>query len=140
MRKLIQVGDKAEMKKTFGEEDVRLFAQLSSDNNPVHLDAEFAKTTIFGKPVVHGALVTSLISGLMGRELPGRGAIYLSQRFSYKKPIFVGEEITAVVEVQKIREEKFILTLKTLCFNSAGEVAVEGEALVLVPNTHQLGT
>jgi acyl dehydratase len=132
MRENMKVGDRAELKKAFSAEEVKLFAQLSTDDNPLHLDPEYAKTTIFGQCIVHGALVSSLISGLLGRELPGYGAIYLGQTHSFKKPIYVGEEVTAFVEITKIRQDKPIMTLKTVCLNSKGEVAIEGEAIVRV--------
>ncbi len=132
MRENMIIGDRAETKKAFSEADVRQFAILSTDDNPLHLDPEFAKTTIFGQRIVHGALVSSLISGLLGRELPGYGAIYLGQTYAFKKPIYLDEEITAYVEIVNIRQDKPIMTLKTVCLNSKGEVAIEGEATVRV--------
>jgi acyl dehydratase len=132
MAKQLTLSDRAELKKTFTPDDVKLFAQLSTDDNPLHLDPEYAKTTQFGACIVHGALLASLFSGLLGRELPGYGAVYLGQSHKFLRPIFVGEEVTAFVEVKHIREDKPIVTMRTVCLNSKGEVAVEGEAVVRV--------
>lgn len=123
-------GDKAVLKKAFSEQDVKLFASLSTDDNPVHLDKTYAQTTQFGQRIVHGMLVSSLITGLIGGKLPGHGCIYLGQTLSFKAPVFIDEEIEASVEVTHIREDKPIITLKTLCCKADGTVAIEGEAVV----------
>ncbi len=129
-RTTLTIGERAELKKTFTPEDVALFAKLSTDDNPLHLDPEFAKTTQFGACIVHGALLASMFSGLLGRELPGYGAVYLGQSHKFLRPIFVGEEVTVFVEVKSVRDDKPIATMRTVCLNSKGEVAVEGEAVV----------
>jgi enoyl-CoA hydratase len=130
MGKTIKVGDKATKTRTFGPAEVRTYADLSGDDNPVHLDEAYAKTTPFGGCICHGMLVASGFSALLGAELPGPGTIYLGQTFSFKRPVMVGEEVTLSVEVTKIRDDKPILTMKTLAVNSKGEVAIEGEATV----------
>ena len=132
MKKSMKVGDIATLTKTFTEEEVRQFAELSKDKNPLHLDRDFGAASIFGERIVHGMLVASLFSGLMGMELPGKGSIYLAQTLSFKAPVGIGEEVTASVEITKIREDKPIVTLQTLCINSKGAVAVEGEAVIKV--------
>jgi len=123
-------GDKAVLKKAFSEQDVRLFSELSTDDNPVHLDNEYAVNTQFGQCIVHGMLVSSLITGLIGGKLPGHGCIYLGQTLSFKAPVYVNEEVEASVEVIHIREDKPIATLKTLCHKADGTLAIEGEAVV----------
>lgn len=127
---MMKKGDKAVLKKAFSEEDVKLFADLSTDDNPVHLDKAYAETTQFGQRIVHGMLVSSLITGLIGGKLPGHGCIYLGQTLSFKAPVFINEEIEASVEVVHVRDDKPIITLKTLCCKADGTVAIEGEAVV----------
>jgi acyl dehydratase len=141
MSKNLKVGDKARLTKAFTEEEVFQFANLSTDKNPLHLDKDFGKTSVFGQRIVHGALVASLFSGLMGMTLPGEGSIYLGQSLTFKAPVAIGEEITASVEIINIREDKPIVTLRTVCFNSQGTVVIEGEAVVKVNiSTGHLGS
>jgi acyl dehydratase len=123
-------GDKAVLKKAFSEQEVRLFAELSTDDNPVHLDKEYAEQTQFGQRIVHGMLASSLFTGLIGGKLPGHGCIYLGQTLSFKAPVYLDEEVEALVEVIHLREDKPIATLKTLCRKADGTVAIEGEAVV----------
>ena len=132
MTRNLTVGDKASLKKTFTEDEVRQYAELSTDKNPLHLDKEFGAASIFGQRIVHGMLVASLFSGLMGMELPGKGSIYLGQTLAFKAPVGIGEEVTASVEIIKIREDKPIVTVQTLCVNAEGVVVIEGEAVVKV--------
>ena len=131
--KTLKIGEKASVKKAFTEKDVLSFSTLSTDTNPLHLDQEFASKTIFGEPIVHGILVASLFSGLIGVVLPVTGSIYLGQNLSFKAPVHLNEEVTATVEVIKIRDDKPIVTLKTICVNSLGETVIEGEAVVKSP-------
>lgn len=132
MNKEIFVGNSASISKTFTIKDVEEFSDLSNDKNPVHLDEEFAKSSIFGQRVVHGMLVASLFSGLLGEKLPGKGTIYLGQTLSFTAPVPIGEEVTATVEIVNIREDKPIITLQTTCTNSSGQIVIEGEAVVKV--------
>jgi len=128
----LKVGDKATVVKIFTDEDVLDFSNLSLDKNPIHLDQSFAEKSIFGKKIVHGMLVASLFSGLLGMKLPGEGSIYLGQSLSFTAPIYIGDKVTATVEIIKIRPDKPIVTLRTFCVNSEGLVVVEGEAVVKV--------
>ena len=132
MIKDLKLGDKALLSRTFTEEDVMQFASLSTDTCRLHLDKGFAETTIFGQRVVHGMLVASLFSGLIGTKLPGELSIYLGQSLSFKEPVFIGDRVTASVEIIKIREDKPIVTLRTNCVNDKGLVVIEGEAVVKV--------
>jgi acyl dehydratase len=129
----IQVGDKHELRKVITLDDIRDFANLSLDKNPLHVDPEFAKHSIFGRQIAHGFLVGSLISAVIGSHLPGPGTIYLGQQINFRRPVFPGEEITASVEVVNIRRDKGIYTLKTLCRNQSGETVLDGEATVMLP-------
>ena len=127
----LSVGDAAEMSKTVTEEDVRAFAELTGDRNPVHLDEEYAAGTRFGRRIAHGMLGASLISAVLANELPGRGTVYLSQTLRFTAPVFLGDTVTARVVVKQVREDKPIVTLETFCTNERGERVVEGEAVVL---------
>lgn len=131
----LKVGHFAEISKIFGENEVKEFSELSEDRNPIHLDNEYAKSTKFGKKIVHGALYSSLISALLGTTLPGKGTIYLSQSSKYISPCYLGEKVTARVEVIKIHQTKPIVTLKTTCRNSEGKMLMDGEAVVMVEGT-----
>jgi len=132
MGKTLRIGDKAELSKAFTEEEVFRFAELSADKNPLHLDKDFGRASIFSQRIVHGMLVASLFSGLIGMQLPGEGSIYLGQTLAFKAPVAIGEQVTATVEIIKIREDKPIVTLRTLCIDSGGKVLIEGEAVVKV--------
>ena len=127
-----KVGDHAEASKAFTREEVSQFAEISLDKNPLHLDEEYAKNIGFDRCIVHGALVASLFSGLLGQELPGPGTIYLGQDIKFLRPVFIGERVTASVEIIHIRGDKPILTLNLKCSNSSGENVIEGEAVVKV--------
>jgi len=131
--KMPAVGDTASLTRSFNEAQVRAFAELSGDMNPVHLDAEYAASTQFGQRIVHGALVTSLFSTILGTQLPGDGSIYMSQTSQFRAPVNLDEEITASVEITAINEKKPIVTLKTTVTNAAGKAVVRGEAVMFVP-------
>lgn len=130
---MIKIGDSASLTKTFSDEDVRSFAEISGDKNPVHLDDEFAAQTQFKKRLVHGMLTAGLISAVLGTELPGPGSIYLSQSINFRAPVFIGDTITATVTVTKLREGKPIVTLETVCKNQDDVVVLKGEAVLLAP-------
>ena len=132
MGKILKVGDKVSLSKAFTEDEVFRFAEISTDMNPLHLDKDFGRESIFGERIVHGMLVASLFSGLIGMELPGEGSIYLGQSLTFKAPVAIGEEVTASVEIIRIRDDKPIVTLRTVCVNSGGTVVIEGEDVVKV--------
>jgi acyl dehydratase len=126
-----KVGDSAEITKTIEQEDIDVFARVTGDHNPVHVDEEFAKTTRFGKRIAHGMLTASLISAVLANELPGEGSVYLGQTLQFVAPVFPGDEITARVTVKEIREDKPVVKLETVCVNQRGEIVIRGEATVL---------
>lgn len=126
------IGQKASVSKSFTSEDVRQFASLSLDSNPIHLDEEYATKSMFGRELVHGFLVGSLISSVFGTKLPGQGSIYLHQDMDFRKPVYHNEEITATVEIVGIKEEKSILYFNTICTKADGTVVVEGSAVIKV--------
>ena len=126
----LQVGDTAARSKTITQADVRAFAELTGDHNPVHLDEEFAATTFFKRPIAHGMLSASLISAVLANDLPGQGSIYLGQTLQFVAPVFPGDEITARVTVTAVRDDKPIAKLETICVNQRDEVVIRGEATV----------
>lgn len=126
----MKVGDKASLSKVFTEDEVMQFSMISTDTNPIHLDELYAAVSVCRKRVVHGMLVASLFSGLIGVKLPGKGSIYLEQKIKFMAPVSIGEKVTATVEIINIREDKPIITLRTTCVNHVGEVVVEGQAVV----------
>jgi 3-hydroxybutyryl-CoA dehydratase len=127
-----KVGDAATRTRTITDEDIRAFAELSGDRNPVHLDDEYAAGTRFGRRIAHGMLAASLVSATLANELPGRGSVYLSQTLRFVAPVFPGDTVTARVAVTKVREDKPVVTLETVCTNERGEKLIEGEAVVLL--------
>ena len=124
------IGERATRVCAFTSEMVAQFAALVGDRNPVHLDADYAARTPFGYPIVHGMFVASLISGILGERLPGPGSIYLGQSLRFEAPVFVGDTVTASVEVIAVRAEKRIVTLRTECVREDGVRVISGEAVV----------
>jgi 3-hydroxybutyryl-CoA dehydratase len=127
----INVGDTAEFSKIITEKEVYGFAEVSGDFNPVHVDPEFAKNSMFGKQIAHGVLSGSLISTVLGTKLPGQDTIYLGQNFKFKAPVFFGDTLTAKVEVAEKKDEKHIIKLRTFVMNQDGKIVVDGEAVVM---------
>ena len=130
--KEIKIGDKASIAKTITEGDVYLFAGITGDQNPAHINEEVAKNTIFKGRIAHGMLSAGLISAVLGMQLPGPGTIYMGQDLKFTAPVRFGDTITAQVEVIEIIKEK-IVKLKTTCTNQEGAFVVEGTAIVMPP-------
>lgn len=126
-------GQSASFSRTITETDFVMFAGISGDYNPVHVDQEYAKDTRFGKRISHGLLTASLLSRLLGMHLPGVGSIYKSQTMQFKAPVFIGDTITATATVEEFNEERGKVTLLTECTNQHGEVVLTGTAVMLVP-------
>ena len=129
---MLRVGDRASYTKTITADDIRAYAELTGDKNPLHLDENYARNTRFGRVIAHGMLTASLISAVIGTKLPGPGAIYLEQRLRFTKPVYPGDTVTAEVEVVEFREEKGVVRLRTDCLNQHGERVIEGEAVLLL--------
>ena len=128
----LQVGMTASTRKTITEADILLYAAVSTDTNPMHIDAEAAAAGPFGQRVAHGMLTAGLISAVLGTKLPGPGTVYLGQTLRFRAPVKIGDTVTATVEVIDINVDKKRATLKTVC-SVAGKPVIEGEATVLVP-------
>ena len=131
-----KVGDKAEHIKTIQDEDIQAFAKLSGDYNPIHVNDEYAKTTMFGQRIAHGMISASLISAVLGMHLPGPGAVYMSQEVKFRKPVFIGDTLTAKGEVvekftKKDGKLKF-LKIQTNVYKQGDELVTEGYALVII--------
>ncbi len=128
----IKVGDRASVTKTITEDDIQTFGDLTGDHNPLHFDDEHARRTRFRRPISHGMLTGSLFSPIIAHQLPGEGAIYLSQSLKFVAPVFAGDTITAELTVTRVREDKQIITLEGVARNQRGEVVITGESVVLV--------
>ena len=128
---IFTVGDSRTLIRTITETDVRLFAEISGDINPIHLDDRYAAKTRFGKRIVHGALIASFISNLIGNQIPGHGSIYLSSSLKFRAPTFIGDTVTTTATITSIRSDKPIYTLECICTNQHKEVLCQGESVVL---------
>jgi len=127
----VAVGDVAEVTHTVTADAIREFVAASGDDNPIHSDAAFAAGTRFGRVIAPGMLTGSFVSGVIGTRLPGPGTIYLSQNFRFLRPVYIGDRVTARVEVAERVPERNRLRLRTTCVNQNGEPLLEGEAWVL---------
>ena len=132
----LTLGATSSRTRTITEADIRAFAEVSGDTNPIHLDAEYAATTVFQRPIAHGMLTASMISQILGTDLPGLGTIYLSQSMNFKAPVYIGDTITANITLVKYRDDKRIATFETTCTNQDDKVILDGEAVVIAPATH----
>lgn len=129
----LNLGDFAESYKRIEEKDVVLFSEVSGDKNPVHLDEEYASTTRFKHRIAHGHLVSSLFSALLGTELPGEGSIYLGQDIRYLKPVYLNDEIRAVVKVVELDTTRNRVKLETNAYNQNNEMVISGMAEIMPP-------
>lgn len=130
----LEVGMNESIEKTISETDVYLYAGISCDTNPIHLNEEYAKKTMFKKRIAHGMLTAGLISAVLGTKFPGPGTIYLGQELKFMGPVYIGDTIKANVELLEKIEGKNILKLKTICTNQQGEVVLSGTATVMFKN------
>lgn len=129
----LKIGMSYEMKRAFSKDEVGQFAALSYDTNPIHLDVEYAKKSLFGRLIVPGFLTGSLFSAIIGAKFPGEGSIYLNQMMNFRSPVYLDQEITAVVSVKELYPEKHRVLLDTYCHDESGKILIEGTALVKLP-------
>ena len=127
------VGQWAEHRKTVTESDVELYAGITGDFNPVHMDAVAAAASSFRGRIAHGMLTAGFISAALAMKLPGPGAVYLSQTLQFLRPVRIGDLVVARVEITEVLPEHRQLRLSTRCLNAKGKVVVDGEAMVVVP-------
>jgi 3-hydroxybutyryl-CoA dehydratase len=125
-------GQSAEMTRVASAAVIEAFAELSGDLNPLHLDEAYAKTTSFGQRIAHGMLAGAYISAVLGTKLPGPGAIYLTQSLRFRRPVRLGDSVTARVTVKALDAKTGHVTLKTVC-EVRGKTVVDGEAVVAAP-------
>lgn len=128
----LSVGMTAEYSKTVTEADIVLFAGISGDTNPVHLDEEFAASTMFGGRIAHGMLSAAFVSAALGTRLPGPGSIYVSQTLAFRAPVKIGDTVVTRVTVKALNPEKRRVTLTTDCFVK-DVIVMRGEAEILIP-------
>jgi 3-hydroxybutyryl-CoA dehydratase len=129
----LKVGDTAHFSKTIAESDIYLFAGITGDLNPAHVNEEYARNTFFKTRIAHGMLVAGFISAVIGTILPGPGTIYISQELNFRDPVRIGDTITAHVEVVQVISEKNRVRLKTFCVNQDQTTVLDGEAIVSPP-------
>ena len=129
----IQLGDSASFTKTVTETDIVLYAGITGDMNPAHLNAESAKDSMFGQRIAHGMLSAGFISAVLGMQLPGPGAIYMGQELRFVKPVYIGDTVTATATVIERIEEKNRIRLETVVTNQRGETVITGVATVMPP-------
>ncbi len=127
----LSVGQSASYAKTITEADVILFAGISGDDNPVHINAEYAAETMFKDRIVHGMFSAALISAVLGTRMPGPGAIYIDQQISFKAPVYIGDTVTVTATVTEINLERRRVTLETTC-RVKGKVVAQGVATNMV--------
>ena len=132
----IEMGMVRYLRKVITDEDIEKFAEVSTDRNPVHLDAEFAAKTMFKDRIAHGMFSGALISAAVACELPGPGTIYLGQKMSFQKPVKIGDTLTVRLEILE-KLPKFRVRIATNVFNQHDELVVEGEAEILAPRKEQ---
>ena len=125
---MIKVSDTYTYDIQFNQSDVNIFAQITGDNNPIHLDADFAAKTIFGKPIVHGFFSASVFSMVFGTKFPGQGTIYLYQDMKFLAPVFVNQPYKAKFEVLEVNTEKHIGLIKCVLEDETGKIVIEGNA------------
>lgn len=129
----IEIGMTRHLRKTVTDRDIQLFAEVSTDRNPVHLDDNYARDTIFEGRIAHGMLTAGLISAVIGEQLPGHGTVYLGQSLKFMAPVRPGDTVLAEVTVTAIDHAKRRVTLETRC-SVGNTVVLKGEALVLAPS------
>lgn len=131
--KELKIGDHASFEKTITESDVYLFAGITGDLNPAHINTEYASGTRFKERIAHGMLIMGMVSAVLGMQLPGPGTIYMNQEVKFVAPTYIGNTVEAKVQVIEILEEKNIVKLETTCVNEKGTLLLKGVATVMPP-------
>lgn len=128
----LKIGDFARKSVVITEKMIQQYAELSGDYNALHFDDSFAKETIFGKRIAHGGITASIISSLLGNDLPGNGCVFINQTLQYRKPLYVGDVATGEVIVRKIIPEKNRVLMDSVVYNQLGDIVLEGTALMFI--------
>ena len=129
----IKIGMKASYSQTITDADIKAFAGISGDRNPVHMDEEYASNSRYKKRIAHGLMTASYFSALFGTKIPGEGCVYVSQTLNFKKPVYVGDTVTATVEVFNVDLEKFRVFFRTIC-RVKQRIVTDGVAEIYIPN------
>ncbi|MBX9862297.1 MAG: MaoC family dehydratase [Hyphomicrobium sp.] len=129
----LTVGQEASLSNTVSERDIQVFADVSGDHNPVHLDADYAAKTMFKQRIAHGILSAAYISAVFGMKLPGPGAIYISQTLAFKAPVKIGDTVVTTVKVVELVPEKKRARFETVC-TVGGKPVLTGEAQLMIPS------
>jgi acyl dehydratase len=130
----LHIGQTASYSRTLTEQDILLFAIVSGDVNPVHLDAEFARSTLFRERIAHGMYTGALVSAALALRLPGPGTIYLSQSLQFRKPVLIGDRITIELTIVEKKDDKNVVTLNCSAINQDGKTVAKGPAEVIAPS------
>ncbi len=133
----LKVGTTEEFSKTISEADIQIFAKLSGDENPLHLNPEYAKDTVFKGCIAHGILTASFISTVIGTRMPGPGCIYVAQNLKFKAPVRAGDMVKAVCTVTELNKKSKLIEIKTQCF-VGHRLVVDGNATIMVPSRGDL--
>lgn len=133
----LKLGDSAEFAKTISESDIYLYAGITGDLNPAHINEEYAKKTFFKTRIVHGMLTAGFVSAIIGTKLPGPGTIYIRQELNFLAPVHIGDTLTAKVEVIETIADKNRVKLKTTCENQDSTMVLDGEALISPPKAQK---
>lgn len=134
----LKIGEKEQFAKTISESDVYLYAGVTGDLNPAHINEEYAGKTFFKTRIAHGMLSAGLISAVIATKLPGPGTVYIGQNLNFKAPVRIGDTITATAEVSEIIKDKNRIRIKTTCVNQEGTLVLEGEAFVSPPKASRM--
>ena len=129
----IEIGQNICVNRTISGDDIKLFAALSGDLNPLHLDEDYAATTAFGKPIAHGMLCGALISATVAMNFPGPGSIYRSQTIRFTKPVYIGDTLTIDLSVTEKQDRSKLVTIKCIISNQHGKTVASGDAGVIAP-------
>lgn len=132
---MLRLGQEGFFYKYVTEQDVEMYAEISGDKNPLHLDEEYAQKTRFHGRIAHGMIGAGFISAAIAGVLPGPGTVYLNQTLNFERPVRIGDRVTAKVKVLKIETKKTfeLATLETICVNQNNEIVISGRALVIPP-------
>ncbi|MBO8161294.1 MAG: MaoC family dehydratase [Thermosipho sp. (in: Bacteria)] len=130
----LKIGDTYSKETIVKSDDVLKFAEITGDKNPIHINEEYAKKSIFGGRISHGILLLGYLSAVLGMEFPGPGTIYMKQEAKFLKPVYVGEKIKICIEVKEKNDEKKRVKVSTQIFKENGEIAIDGEALLSLKN------
>jgi 3-hydroxybutyryl-CoA dehydratase len=126
-------GNNFKWERYISAEDVKRFAEIVGDLNPIHIDAEFAEKSFFKKRIVHGAFLAGLISKVLGMDFPGQGTVYISQNSVFKRPVYVDTTVSVEVKITQVVTEKRRLVLETNVLNAQGEICLTGSATIWLP-------